>query len=131
MFKRPPSIIGVFMASPTSGVALTTSFILSTSSWIDENLPLTYQFLFYPGAVGSTVNLPLLVQSQSQFTYTVNPIQLPARVESAEHVVYCSVNAIDSYQATNSLQTGISFAISLYVYSKLSSLCSVQVLFMP
>ena len=63
--NSPPSS-GSFKALPASGVALTTSFTLTCTSWVDDasDLPLTYAFFAAPG-MSAAKSLVAITSEQS------------------------------------------------------------------
>jgi hypothetical protein len=74
--NSPPSS-GSFKALPASGVALTTSFTLTCTSWVDDasDLPLTYAFFAAPGMKAANSQVAItseqsLVAASTATSYT-------------------------------------------------------------
>jgi hypothetical protein len=89
-----PPIGGSFTVSPSSGTGLSTLFTLAASSWSDDDLPLTYQFMFVsPVGDGSQLMLRSAVQSTSA------SMMLPSGSAESDYALTCVVNIFDNYQA--------------------------------
>eukprot|EP01033_Poteriospumella_lacustris_P023332 gene23332-biopygen7964 len=101
----PPSD-GDVTCLPTSGAALSTTFALSTSNWVDTNpadFPLRYEFQYSlaPGVLPS-----LTIQSLSALS-TVSS-QFPAGLQSYDYTVTLFVTAYDIHDAgSTAAQTNI------------------------
>jgi hypothetical protein len=84
---------GSFSVSPTTGVALSTNFYMTASSWVDDDTPLTYQFLVTSGGSLLELRRPLSVDNAV--------LNLPTP-SSASGVVTAVMHAYDSYGAWSS-----------------------------
>lgn len=58
---------GDFVITPGSGIELDTVFTMTASNWFDENIPLTYLFLFL-----SEAQTQLVAQGQSEVSYALS-----------------------------------------------------------
>ena len=103
--NSPPSL-GSMSVSPSSGEELTTLFMLSSNRWIDEDLPLTYEF-GYVSTSGQTISL----RSRSESAYCSST--LPAGTSttqpdgSSKHILISVAKVYDSYLAISLVQTAI------------------------
>ena len=87
---------GSYVADPSSeGIELSTTFLLSASMWMDEDLPLTYQFGFYSG---SSSGQELVIRSKSELNYATTT--LPAGLESNGYALNVTLKVYDSYSAS-------------------------------
>jgi hypothetical protein len=93
-----PPIGGSFSVSPLSGVALTTYFTLAAADWFDEDLPLTYQFLFL-----STTGSPL--ELRQPLIMTTASVLLPSGISAANNTIQCLVHVYDAYLSYTSNQS--------------------------
>eukprot|EP01040_Poterioochromonas_malhamensis_P017939 gene17939-20791_t len=88
-----PPYGGQLATNPSEGYSLQTSFALSTSDWVDSDLPLQYAFKFYSVATTSWLS----IQSVSPVSYCASV--LPTGAEQAQYLVNVSVRAYDSFGA--------------------------------
>lgn len=90
-FNAPPSG-GSFLASPTTGTALSTKFSFTAPSWVDSNLPLSYQFsILIPPK-----NTPITNIQAFPFTSSYLPAQTPNQTYTI------AVKVWDFYKASSS-----------------------------
>ena len=94
-----PPLPGTFAISPKEGVEVSTSFLFTASSWMDEHLPITYQFGFVSGTSG--VRLVLRGRSEGSFAAST----LPAGAETEGFAVSCYGVVFDALDAQTE-QTG-------------------------
>jgi hypothetical protein len=90
--NSPPSP-GSCDVSPTSGTALSTLFVFVASSWIDTDLPLSYDIGFF----SPTTNASLTVQSKSQASSGKSI--LPAGPQSSGNNITALFTVFDSLGA--------------------------------
>ena len=88
---------GEFNISPNVGLELTTLFQLSASYWSDPDLPLFYQI----GFVSQSSLVRLIILSASELTYDTTT--LPSGSSSSSYLVNCTLEVIDSLQASSSV----------------------------
>ena len=55
VLTNSPPISGTFIVSPSDGVEFTTDYTLYASFWVDDDLPLTYEFLIDAGNVDDII----------------------------------------------------------------------------
>lgn len=96
--NSPPSG-GVLSVSPSKGDALVTSFYISTSLWVSNNLPLQYSFTYKISS--SQPELVLGSYNQIPYVYT----SLPAGLAAFSYYVTLYSYASDSYGAISSVST--------------------------
>jgi hypothetical protein len=83
---------GVLVASPAAGVELTTLFTLNASSWVDDNLPISYSFGLFSSSGGR-----LRLRSRSLMAGAVGQ-KLPSGPNGGNVTVFVLV--YDVYNAT-------------------------------
>ncbi|XXQ32468.1 EGF-like domain-containing protein [Plasmodiophora brassicae] len=90
---------GILVCSPSSGQALSTSFLLLTQSWNDDSsdFPLTYTFSYFNDAIGAEAPLGGGVQSASTSVSTI----LSPGVASKGYVIRAFVRAVDNFGAVS------------------------------
>lgn len=94
VFVNSPPRPGIFLVSPEEEVELTYLFSFSCARWLDEDLPLTYQFGFVtPGASGSEVVL------RSKLLSSFANLALSAGLASQNYTVICFAQVFDSFQS--------------------------------
>ena len=94
--NAPPST-GKLIVSPPNGTAVLTTFSISASSWIDDDLPLSYVFMYSL----SDDQGDLTLAAKSQMTFTSSP--LPAGLNSMNGIVNnCSLDFLN-FSAINVL----------------------------
>lgn len=101
VMNRPPTG-GVFYVNPSSGIALTTSFHLKTSAWVDDvdDFPLIYTMM-YSAAPGDKT----IVKSASVIT-NVNAF-LGQGFQSYDFMVTCAMTVVDLYGGVSSLSSDV------------------------
>ncbi|CAE7710539.1 unnamed protein product, partial [Symbiodinium microadriaticum] len=90
-----PPLGGRLIAIPTEGVMLDTEFQLLTSLWVDDDLPLSYEFGYFSTTDGSL----MVLQSKSLKSFTVST--LPTGSEADNYVVQTVVQVLDSLSANS------------------------------
>eukprot|EP01031_Cornospumella_fuschlensis_P028622 gene28623-34552_t len=94
IFVNSPPRPGFFLVSPEEEVELTYLFSFSCSRWVDDDLPLTYQFGFIaPTAGGSEVVL------RSKMLVSFADLALSAGLASRNFTVNCFAQVFDSLQS--------------------------------
>ena len=88
----PPSP-GSFSIDPTNGLELVTVFTLSTSSWVDVDLPLMFEF----GLISGSSGLRMALQSTSLKAYASST--LPAGTSGRDYHADCYAKVFDSLNA--------------------------------
>jgi hypothetical protein len=91
------SLPGMFSINPRSGVEFNTTFSWSASLWIDNDLPLTYQFQFQD----PTTSQLLTIQSASVITHTAS--SLPGGLVQWNHTLRCMLLVFDSFSVNSSV----------------------------
>jgi hypothetical protein len=91
---------GSISIDPSTGVELTTLFLSSTSLWIDEDLPLSYQFGFSSGSH------ELVIRSRSELTYS--SATLPAGSAQEDYSLNVSVIVFDTLSSSSLMQKYVS-----------------------
>lgn len=91
---------GNFEVTPDHGIALHTSFAYLTSSWEDEDIPLTYDFGFLSS---SNEKLAVVTQANSAITSFL----LPSGSNSNGYSLTTYVTIYDSYNANASLYASV------------------------
>jgi hypothetical protein len=86
---------GIFYITPADQVELTFPFSFTCSQWLDEDLPLSYQFGFVSN-IGSEVIL------RSKLPATFAQLTLPAGPASLNYSVVCLAQIYDAYQSNSS-----------------------------
>jgi hypothetical protein len=82
---------GYLTVSPTTGFAFETTFVLTASSWVDEDTPISYQFLVASDGLPLEVRRPLQTGSAMS--------ALPAGSSVNDFNLLCLVRVFDSYGA--------------------------------
>ena len=93
VFPNIPPLDGYFRISPLSGFEISTQFNFFADRWVDEDLPLTYQF----GYIGNG-NIVQVIGSQSSRNTSTSP--LPSVSSSFQSFINCSVEVFDSLGAS-------------------------------
>ena len=91
---------GTFSINPSSGVAMVDTFTLSTTLWVDIELPLSYSFGYMSSLTQST-KVFLLLRKRSEMTFAFS--KLPHSSDNFNELE-CSVTAFNSLDASSSLQ---------------------------
>jgi hypothetical protein len=89
-----PPLPGSLYVSPTNGTMLATKFSFSASMFIDEDLPITYQFSYLVDGRS------MVLQSRSGFTSTVSV--LPGGPDRNGGQLTCLVNVYDGLDSSTS-----------------------------
>ena len=94
IINAPPSG-GALVVTPSSGTALDTAFLFSTTSWSDDpaDYPLGYLFAYY----AARPDLEIVVKTSGQISYSSAVL---GAGQTGSGAVTCLVNASDSYGAT-------------------------------
>ena len=95
-----PPLGGVLTVLPPDGFMLETVFQMLTTRWVDDDMPLTYEFGYY--AVGGTL---MVLQSQSLKSYTTST--LPAGKDTAGFKVSTVVQVFDSLSANSTVSAAV------------------------
>ena len=95
-----PPLIGQFAVQPSWGTALKTKFMFLASNWVDEDLPLSYQYGFI-SASGDT----MVLQTKSEISY--GTMVLPAGDGQKNHSLQCSVQVFDMMNANSRAETAV------------------------
>jgi hypothetical protein len=90
-----PPLPGSFDVSPSNGTMLVTKFSFSASMFIDEDLPITYQFAYLSDGRS------MVLQSRSRFTSMESV--LPQGSPSDESQLTCLVNVYDGLNSSTSV----------------------------
>jgi hypothetical protein len=87
-----PPTSGVLTVTPKYGLSLVTTFLLQTTSWVDDpsDYPLSYSMFYY----SESISYPSMLQPQgpANFAYSV----VGQGSSSLNYVINCYVNAFDS-----------------------------------
>ncbi|RYG69290.1 hypothetical protein EON64_03095, partial [archaeon] len=95
-----PPLPGRFEVSPPSGTELQVMFSFLAAEWLDQDLPISYQFAFVT-PTGQT----LVIQGRSQTSYTSS--KMPAGPASNGNALPCSVEVFDVYDASVVVQQDV------------------------
>lgn len=98
-----PPVLGSFSISPTSGEQLLQSFSFLCNDWVDQNLPLSYQFSYL-----SLVGTKVVVRSMSIVSYA--SALLPSGSKSSNNTLWTVADVYDSLFAN----TTTSFPVQVY-----------------
>ena len=118
--NSPPSN-GAFTVDPLSGSELSTQFQYSAFAWVDENLPLSYQFGFNDPGSG----LELILQDKSAFNNTHST--LPSGLQASRYTVNATMEVFDSLSASIARIVSLKVtpsepsALDLFISSQLSN----------
>ena len=88
-----PPTRGLFSVTPSDGVELLSVFTLSAPSWVDIDLPLTFEF----GLDSGTDSLRLVLHSRSLVSYASST--LPAGTSGRDYRADCYAKVFDSLNA--------------------------------
>jgi hypothetical protein len=102
---------GQCTVSPVAGVALSTSFSFISSSWVDEDIPLSYQF----GFISHISNTSFTIQTKSFLSFA--SARLPSGSASANYSLQAEFAIYDSYEAYSVDYTAVLVASSPLNYS--------------
>ena len=118
--NSPPKS-GRFFVSPTAGVTLSTLFTFIASQWLDDQLPLSYEFAYY-----STSQLYQVIRSKSELTFTTS--QLPSGSAQAGYVLQTATKIFDDFGANTTVTFPISVnSTSLFNLSNYNAMLSSSV----
>jgi hypothetical protein len=90
--NSPPSLC-VLNVDPPSGAMLETMFLLASSSCVDEDLPLAYQFGYFQPSLSSTDDIVVL-RSKLELPYTSTALPLGSR--ESNFSLLCGARVFDS-----------------------------------
>jgi hypothetical protein len=102
---------GQCTVSPVAGVALSTSFSFTSSSWVDEDIPLSYQF----GFISPISNTSFTIQTKSYLSFA--SAFLPSGSASANYSLQAEFAIYDSYGAYSVDYTAVLVASTPLNYS--------------
>ena len=95
-----PPLVGQFEIKPSSGTALTTKFVFLARNWLDEDLPLSYQYGFV-----SKSGYLMVLQSKSEISY--GTVTLPAGDAQNDYMLPCVAQVFDNMNANSSATVSI------------------------
>jgi hypothetical protein len=98
---------GQYTVSPVAGVALSTSFSFTLSSWVDEDIPLSYQF----GFISPISNTSFTIQTKSFLSFA--SAFLPSGSASANYSLQAEFAIYDSYGAYSMVYATVTVSSSL------------------
>jgi hypothetical protein len=93
-----PPALGSFLVTPTTGTELTTSFTFSAPQWVDQDLPISYEFSFTISYLTSSAKSLIRGRSESTFTSSY----LPSGLVSNNHRLLVRAALFDSLNAETS-----------------------------
>ena len=122
-----PPLNGTLVAEPVVGQALDTRFSMITLNWLDEDVPIVYQF-FFTFDTNSTIDLWSPITNKQKLTYTTT--WLPGK----EPNVTVYLHVVDAFDAQSLASTNITVEIPSQTISEavrkikniISSLSSVD-----
>ena len=88
-----PPIVGKIEIDPTSGVEMDTRFLVEASRWVDDDMPLSYQF-GYENPKDSSI---LIVRGRAEIAFA--DTTLPSGGASRDNKVLCTVKVFDFLNA--------------------------------
>ena len=80
---------------------MNTSFLFSTYSWYDEDLPLQYEFSF----LDYSNNINMTLKSKSELSYSLSI--LPSGLEINNYNIICNVRVFDNYDSDSIINSKI------------------------
>jgi len=102
-----PPVSGSFNVTPTSGIATgsnsSTQFFFTSPDWLDEDLPLTYEMLYYTNVNDPSATFTIQAKSVNSIAFS----KLPAGVESSSFNVFCFAYVRDSLSALTETDTAL------------------------
>jgi len=113
-------IPGQLTAVPPTGYSMNSSFMLTASSWTDEDAPITYEFSYVDGGSGTRMT----IQSKSETSFGSST--LPAGLSSNAHLVQCVVIVYDSLDASARASRNVEVNELVLSTSDLSALIAQQ-----
>ena len=99
----PPSG-GIFYVNPSVGEEFSELFVMSTSRWLSNELPLTYRFGFVVGSLQD--NFTNIIGYRSAYPHT-SQLWLPAGQVSANYALTSVVYVYDNMGSTSSVSTSV------------------------
>jgi hypothetical protein len=129
--NTPPSLC-VFAVSPEAGVMLETLFLMSTSSCVDEDLPMSYQYGFLSSSSSSDGEDLVVLRSKMEMVYTWTT--LPAGSQESNFSLLCGVRIFDNLDSFSAESFGVkvnrknisTFELHDYVWSELNTTSNVD-----
>jgi hypothetical protein len=117
--NSPPSP-GLCQLSTYSGTELSTTFLLSTSGWIDSDIPIYYQF----GFISPSSSSRLLIQTKSQLTFAQST--LPAGLASKNYSLTTTFQIYDNLGSSTSEYVSVQVMSSNRNLSAINQLTSIM-----
>ena len=87
-----PPLPGIFEVNPMTGYELNTTFVLSSSLWTDDDLPLSYEYRYL-----SSQGTELVIRGRSESSYASS--LLPSGSVSSGYGLSCAVRVFDNLNA--------------------------------
>lgn len=100
VFVIEPPRAGIFSTSPIAGAEFVDKYVMSTSSWKSNNLPLRYMFGYL--LAGHPESMTAVVQQSSARPFVDN-LLLPSGPASLSYFVTTSVSVLDSQDSISEL----------------------------
>jgi hypothetical protein len=102
LMNSPPTG-GIFTVLPSSGTALSSQFVLSTSLWTDDPSDYPLHYLFASFSI--TTDMINVLKNRDEVTYVTSP--LSPGLKSQGFIVTCVANATDVYNGEASIMTSV------------------------